>query len=214
MASSVSATRRIVERRASMAGLSPISCTPSAACSTMCRWRESSCSNCCVFSRATAACAASSISACSSSAVKSPASLLMTSNAPNSSPLLAAQRHAQQRARLVAELAVDLAIDRRCVGGTAMRRGSPLCTTWPTTPESSGMRSSPPLTPRAGRPTSVWLGRSHRKMLARSALSSLVAASAILHQQRFHLVGLVPLAGDFEDRFQPLDAAALRVARR
>ena len=60
-----------------------------------------------------------------------------------------------------------------------MRRGEPCCTTWPAMPASSGMRSSPPATPSAGRPTSVRFGLSQRKMLARSAFSNRVAAWAI-----------------------------------
>ena len=127
-----------------------------------------------------AAWAANSARASSSSGVNSPASLLITSNAPNRSPVRAAQRNAQQRARLVAELAIDLPIDRASARvACSTRRGWPVAITWPTTPRSSGTRSSPPLTPKAGRPTSIWLGRSQRKMLARSAPTSRVAASAI-----------------------------------
>ncbi len=46
-------------------------------------------------------------------------------------------------------------------------------------PAWSGTRSSPPGTPRAGRPISRRFGRSQRKMLARSAPSNRAAASAI-----------------------------------
>ena len=157
-----------------MAGLSPISCTSSAACSTICRCAR----------RATAAISACfpaprrrarpvRPSAASSSAVKLPVELVDHLERAEQFAAGRAKRHAQQRARLIAELAIDVAIDR--VAGrrdASTRRGWPVCTTWPTTPESSGMRSSPPGTPSAGRPTSVWFGRSQRKMLARSASSS------------------------------------------
>ena len=129
--------------------------------------------------------------------------------------LAAAQRHAEQRAGLIAQLAVDLAIDFAPSATVSLltRRGWPVWTTWPTTPESSGMRSSPPRRPAPGRPTSMWLGRSQRKMLARSAPSSRVAASAICFEQRLHLVGLVPLAGDFQNRFQPAGCGRARAER-
>ena len=86
LARSVSAIRLVVERTASIAGLLPINCKPSAA-SSMSRWcLLSSSSNCLVFSSATAAWEANSNRPRSSSSLNRPSSLLSTSKAPSSFP--------------------------------------------------------------------------------------------------------------------------------
>ena len=83
-------------------------------------------------------------------------------------------------------------------------------------PASSGNRSSPPLIPSAGRPTIVLFGLSHKKMLARSASKQPRCRLGHSREQRFHVIGLVPLVRDREDRLQPVDASMPRalVAQR
>ena len=71
------------------------------------------------------------------------------------------------------------------------------------------MRSSPDSTPSAGRPTSVWLGRSHKKDAGPIGSQQARGGLGHLLEQRFHLAGFVPLAGDFQNRLQPTDAGML-----
>ena len=122
---------------------------------------------------------ANSLRAASSSSVKSPPILFSISNAPNNSPC-GERRGTHSRLRVSKpSLRSTRRSTSRCASSRSTRRGSPLWITWPTTPASSGNRSSPSWMPSAGRPTSVRLALSQRKMLARSAANSCVEASAI-----------------------------------
>ena len=90
------------------------------------------------------------------------------------------QSNAEERAGAIAGLLVNVMIDGLGLGGADRpARARPTARLCPTTPRSSATRSSPPLRPKAGRPTRQWWARSQRKMLARFALSKRVAASAI-----------------------------------
>ena len=151
---------------------------------------------------------ASSLSAASSSSVKLPDSLLISSNAPNSLP--PRPRSGTQSSVRVSKPSFWSTL--RSIScwpkSRSTRRGCPEWITCPTIPVSSGIRNSPPSTPNAGRPTSVFVSRSHRNTLARSAASSRVDASAICSSSVSRFQRLTPLRQDLQDRFQPFDRGA------
>ncbi len=101
-----------------------------------------------------------------------------------------------------------------CVCSLALtRRDWPVDTTCPTTPELSGTRSSPPFDPER-RAADENVVRAVPKKDARAiGMQQLRGRLGHLDQQRLHLVGLIPLAGDRQNRLQPFDASPIVLAR-
>ena len=122
----------------------------------------------------------------------------------------AAQRHAQQRPRLVAQLRIDVAVDGLRLGGRVDAARLARLNHLAHHAAIVGNAQFAAGKPRAGRPTSVWFGRSQRKMLARSAPNSRVAASAIWTSSGstsrvwFHWLAISRMASKRRSRLQVL----------
>ncbi len=123
----------------------------------------------------------------------------------------AAQRHAQQSARLIAQVPIDLAIDLCLLGGI----DAAWLAAMDNLADHARVVGNSQFAPfdSQGRPADQRVVRAVPEKDAGSiGLQQLRGRLGHLHQQRLHFVGLVPLAGNRQDGFQPLDAPPLLLA--
>ena len=135
--------------------------------------------------------------------MKLPESLLINSNAPNSSPDAAAQRHAQEGLGSVAEPGVDLVVDRVGIDGDV---DAARLAALDHLADDAAVVGDPQFVvfDAQGRPADEGVaGAVPEEDACPIGAEQPRGRLGHLGQQRFHLVALVPPLGDLDDGFEP-----------
>ena len=208
----MSATRPIVERRASIAGLSPISETPSAACSAIVPVaREQLLEVLRVLQRDRGM--RGQFDQRRFVVVGEIAGELVDDfERAEHLAVRAVQRHAQQRAGLVAQLRSTW----RSISAPSETSNAPRLAGVDHLAHDAGVVGNPQLValqPKRRAADERVIRPVPQKDAGPVGREQPRGGFGHLHQQRFHLAGLVPAAGDLEDGFQPFDRGGA-IARR